>query len=122
MGRCATDVQRVRSRNTSELDHRQKRRRPGLREQEGRGVRVYEAHATTTYHTTGTSPTESPWLTPRQAAVHANVTVRVLYREAQLGRLRCARVSGRRCLRFLKAWIDEPVPHALHRRARAGPR
>jgi hypothetical protein len=33
--------------------------------------------------------------------------VKTVYREVQAGRLRGARVGGRRALRFLPEWIDE---------------
>jgi predicted DNA-binding transcriptional regulator AlpA len=51
---------------------------------------------------------ESPWLTAEQAAARAQVGVKLIYREAQPGgRLRAARIGGRRELRFLASWIDQ---------------
>jgi excisionase family DNA binding protein len=49
---------------------------------------------------------ESPWLTASQAAARAKVGLKLIYREVQAGRLRAARIGGRRDLRFLGAWID----------------
>lgn len=49
----------------------------------------------------------SPWLLASEAARYARLSERTLYREARLGRLRHARVGGRRELRFLRTWIDE---------------
>ncbi len=46
------------------------------------------------------------WLTLRQAAARAAVSEGTLKREIQRGRIRCARVGGRRHLRFRAAWID----------------
>ena len=48
----------------------------------------------------------SPWLTVDQAAVYAQVSARTLYRECRAGRLRHARVGGRREVRIRCAWID----------------
>ena len=54
------------------------------------------------------SPNESPrWLTAEQAAAWAQVGVKCVYREVTAGRLRAARIGGRRELRFLAAWVDE---------------
>lgn len=50
---------------------------------------------------------DSPWLVAAEAASYARVSEKTLYREARLGRLRHARVGGRRELRFLRAWIDQ---------------
>jgi excisionase family DNA binding protein len=44
---------------------------------------------------------------PREAAKYAKVSVGTLYREVREGRLRAARIGGRRELRFRPAWIDE---------------
>jgi excisionase family DNA binding protein len=46
------------------------------------------------------------WLTPEQAAARAQVGKRTIYREAAAGRLRCAKVGGRRELRIRAEWID----------------
>jgi excisionase family DNA binding protein len=49
----------------------------------------------------------SPWLTVKQAAARAQVGPKLIYREcAAGGRLRHARVGGRRDLRFLAEWVD----------------
>ncbi len=49
----------------------------------------------------------TPWLTVHQAAKRAQVSVKTIYREAAAGRLRVARVGGRRELRLLAVWIDQ---------------
>lgn len=55
--------------------------------------------------TEGTSPV-TPWLVASEAASYARVSEKTLYREARLGRLRHARVGGRRELRFRREWLD----------------
>ena len=47
----------------------------------------------------------SPWLTVREAAARARVGAKIIYREVQAGRLRAARVGGRRDLRLLASWV-----------------
>jgi excisionase family DNA binding protein len=49
----------------------------------------------------------SPWLTVREAAGRARCGVKTIYREVRAGRLRAARIGGRRELRLLAEWIDE---------------
>jgi excisionase family DNA binding protein len=49
----------------------------------------------------------SPWLTANQAAKRAQVGARTIYSAVRAGRLRAARIGGRRELRFLAAWVDE---------------
>jgi excisionase family DNA binding protein len=49
----------------------------------------------------------SPWLTAEEAATRARSGVKLIYREAKAGRLRVARVGGRRDLRFRAEWIDQ---------------
>ena len=49
----------------------------------------------------------SPWLTVKEAAARARCGAKLIYREVRAGRLRAARVGGRRELRFLVAWVDE---------------
>jgi excisionase family DNA binding protein len=49
----------------------------------------------------------SPWLTVREAAARAKCGVKTIYREVRAGRLKAARVGGRRDLRLLTEWIDE---------------
>jgi excisionase family DNA binding protein len=48
----------------------------------------------------------SPWLTAHEAAERARVGVKIIYSESRAGRLRHAKIGGRRELRFLAAWID----------------
>jgi excisionase family DNA binding protein len=51
--------------------------------------------------------TTSPvWLRPAEAAARARVGVQLIYREVQAGRLRAARVGGRRELRFKADYVD----------------
>jgi excisionase family DNA binding protein len=49
----------------------------------------------------------SPWLTVEQASAYVQCGPKLLYREVRQGRLRAARVGGRRQLRFLTAWLDQ---------------
>ncbi len=55
----------------------------------------------------GLTNAESPWLTVKEAADRAGCGSKLIYREVRAGRLRAARVGGRRELRFLDQWIDE---------------
>jgi excisionase family DNA binding protein len=53
------------------------------------------------------SPAEStPWLTVSEAADRARCGVKTIYREVRAGRLRAARIGGRRELRLLAEWVD----------------
>ena len=45
---------------------------------------------------TASSPAPSPWLTAAEAAARARVGVKTIYRETRAGRLRAARIGGRR--------------------------
>lgn len=47
------------------------------------------------------------WLTAHEAAGRARVGLKTIYREVRAGRLRAARIGGRRDLRFLAEWIDQ---------------
>jgi excisionase family DNA binding protein len=74
--------------------------------------------------TAATTARPSPWLTVRDAAAYARCGTRLLYREVRAGRLRAARVGGRRDLRILTEWLDawlivssEGDPARQHRRA-----
>ena len=49
---------------------------------------------------------EPIWLTPDQAAARAQMGRGVIYREVRAGRLRAARIGGRRQLRIKPSWID----------------
>ena len=50
--------------------------------------------------------TQGIWLTRRDAAAYAQVSEATIGREVRSGRLRHARVGGRRSLRFRHHWID----------------
>lgn len=47
------------------------------------------------------------WLVTTEAAARARVGVKTVFREVRAGRLKAARVGGRRELRFRPSWIDE---------------
>ena len=51
--------------------------------------------------------TSNPWLTVSEAADRARCGVKTIYREVQAGRLRAARIGGRRELRLKREWVDE---------------
>ena len=50
---------------------------------------------------------ESEVLTVTEAAQRARCGTKTIYREAKSGRLRAARVGGRRALRMKPEWVDE---------------
>lgn len=50
---------------------------------------------------------QSPWLTIDEARQVAKVGARLLYREIKSGRLRAARIGGRRDIRVHVDWISE---------------
>ena len=50
---------------------------------------------------------ETRWLKAIEAAERSRVGTKTIYREVRAGRLRAARVGGRRELRFRAEWIDE---------------
>ena len=52
-------------------------------------------------------PTQETWLTRREAAAYVQVSEATIGREVRRGRLRHARVGGRRSLRFRRDWIDD---------------
>jgi excisionase family DNA binding protein len=54
----------------------------------------------------GMDPRTSEWLTVGEAAQHARCGKSLIYSEVHRGKLRAARLGGRRELRFLAAWID----------------
>ena len=51
--------------------------------------------------------TDTVWLTIQQAARRVSVSDRTLRREIASGRLRVARVGGRRCIRLRPEWVDQ---------------
>lgn len=50
---------------------------------------------------------DTPWMTVTRAAAYAKTSPKTLYREVAAGRLRAARVGGRRDLRLRAEWIDQ---------------
>ena len=46
------------------------------------------------------------WLVTSEAAERARVGPKTIFREVRAGRLKAARVGGRRELRFRAAWVD----------------
>jgi excisionase family DNA binding protein len=55
---------------------------------------------------TDSARTPSPWLTVAEAAQRARCGVKTVYREVAAGRLRAARIGGRRELRLRPEWVD----------------
>jgi len=51
--------------------------------------------------------TMSPWLRIGEAAQYVRCGRKLLYREVAAGRLRAARVGGRREIRTRREWLDE---------------
>ena len=51
--------------------------------------------------------TATPWLRIQEAAAYARCGRKLLYREIAAGRLRAARVGGRREIRLRQQWIDD---------------
>jgi excisionase family DNA binding protein len=49
----------------------------------------------------------TPWRTVREAAQRALCGEKLIYREVQAGRLRAARIGGRRDIRILDQWLDD---------------
>ena len=49
----------------------------------------------------------TPWLTVHEAAARLKVSTKTIYREVRAGRIRAARIGGRRALRFLEVWVDD---------------
>lgn len=49
----------------------------------------------------------SPWLTVVEAATRAKTGRKVIYNEIRAGRLRAARIGGRRDLRMRQEWVDD---------------
>jgi len=55
---------------------------------------------------------ESPWMTIREAARYARCGPKTLYREVRQGRLRAARIGGRREIRLRAEWLDSWLEQA----------
>jgi excisionase family DNA binding protein len=49
----------------------------------------------------------TPWLTVKDAAKRAQVGHKQIYRAAESGKLKAARVGGRGDLRFRAEWVDQ---------------
>lgn len=56
-----------------------------------------------------TPPQSSPWRTVEQIAERWQCGEKLVRREIQAGRLRAARIGGRRALRILDLWADEAL-------------
>ena len=67
---------------------------------------VGTANGMSVRRTTEMSSSENTWLTPKEAAQQARCGVKTIYREVKAGRLRAARVGGRRELRIKPEWVD----------------
>jgi excisionase family DNA binding protein len=52
-----------------------------------------------------TSP--SDWLSIDGVCAHAGISASLAYKEIRAGRLRAARLGGRRNVRVLRRWVDE---------------
>jgi excisionase family DNA binding protein len=50
---------------------------------------------------------DTPWRTVPQVCKRAQVGPKVVYKEIKAGRLRAARIGGRRSLRIHDEWIDQ---------------
>ena len=57
--------------------------------------------------TVGANEGDTPWLTVKDAAARARCGVKTIYRAAENGKLKAARIDGRRSLRFLAEWVDD---------------
>jgi excisionase family DNA binding protein len=55
---------------------------------------------------------ETEWRTVKQACAIAQCGPKQLYREIAAGRLRAARIGGRRDLRIHRRWIDQWLEQA----------
>jgi excisionase family DNA binding protein len=49
---------------------------------------------------------EDPWLTLQQGATHVQAHEATLRREMKAGRLRFAKVGGRKSIRVRRSWLD----------------
>lgn len=78
-----------------------------MRDEIQRAGIVEDAAADTTRRPHRPRALSSPWFTAEEADERARCGVKVIYREVRAGRLRAARIGGRRELRFLPEWIDE---------------
>jgi excisionase family DNA binding protein len=47
------------------------------------------------------------WLDVREAAARLRCSTKTIYREVDAGRLRAARIGGRRKIIFLAQWLDD---------------
>jgi excisionase family DNA binding protein len=50
---------------------------------------------------------DSPWMDARRGASYARVSRKLLYRAIRGGKLKAARVGGRREVRLRKEWLDQ---------------
>jgi excisionase family DNA binding protein len=50
---------------------------------------------------------ETPWITVKEAARYAKCGTKSIYLGVASGKLKAARLGGRRELRFVRQWLDE---------------
>lgn len=113
---CANSSWRIRRMGRSRCLVTIDRRQPGRCQHRGvRGNRIpftewdvaeEKPYAKFNWELAAMSNDQSSWLTVGEAAQHARCGVKTVYREVQAGRLRAARVGGRRELRFRLEWVD----------------
>ena len=48
----------------------------------------------------------TPWRTAEEGAARAQVLIKQIYRAIDLGKLRAARVGGKRAIRLRDEWVD----------------
>ena len=48
----------------------------------------------------------SPWWNVEQGAAYLQISVTTFFRECRAGRIKCARVGGRRNIRVKQGWLD----------------
>jgi excisionase family DNA binding protein len=61
----------------------------------------------------------TPWRTVREAASRALCGEKTIYAEVKAGRLRAARIGGRRDIRILDEWLDDWLVELMRTGGRA---
>ncbi len=62
--------------------------------------------ATLSTPTASTTHQDDPWLTAKAVAAHLGLSLNTVYRDIRAGRMRAARVGGRREVRIRRSWAD----------------